>query len=291
MLRTMAASLLSAALLASCADDASDTEELSVAASFYPLQYVAQRVAGGEIEVGSLTAPGVEPHDAELSVTQTAEVVDSDLVVYLSGFQPNVDDAVDQAEGGRVVDAADVAELLPAAEGDELDPHFWVDPSRLARVAGAVADALSDADPDRADSYAANAAELEKELLELDEEISSGLADCARRTVVASHDAFGYWGERYDLEMYSIAGLSPDSEPSPEHVAELQDLIRSEGITTVFSETLASPKMAETLSSDLGLSTGVLDPVEGLSDETEDEDYFSLMRENLSALQQANDCR
>ena len=290
-MRLLAATLLLPALLTGCATGDDSDDGLSVVASFYPLQYVTERIVGDEADVQTLTSPGTEPHDAELSVSQTAEVVDADLVVYLSGFQPSVDDAVEQAEGGEVVDAADVARLLPAAGGDELDPHFWVDPSRLASVAGAVADALSEADPAKADSYAANAAELEKDLLDLDDEISSGLTDCARRTVVASHDAFGYWGERYDLEMYSIAGLSPDSEPSPEHVAELQDLIRAEGITTVFSETLASPKMAQTLSSDLGLSTAVLDPIEGLGDDTADEDYLSLMRQNLAALQQANECR
>ena len=91
--------------------------------------------------------------------------------------------------------------------------------------------------------------------------------------------------------MHPIAGLSPESEPSAAHLAELQQLIEEEDITTVFSETLASPKMAQTLSGDLGLPTGVLDPVEGLSDETADEDYLSLMRGNLSALQEANDCR
>ena len=106
-----------------------------------------------------------------------------------------------------------------------------------------------------------------------------------------SHNAFQYWAVRYDLHMHPIAGLTPESEPSPQHVAELQELIRSEGITTVFSETLASPKMAETLSSDLGLTTAVLDPIEGLGDDTADEDYLSLMRANLAALQQANDCR
>jgi zinc transport system substrate-binding protein len=133
--------------------------------------------------------------------------------------------------------------------------------------------------------------ELERDLSTLDEEITTGLQRCSLDTVVVSHNAFQYWAVRYDLHMRSIAGLTPESEPSPEHVAELQDLIRSEGITTVFSETLASPKMAQTLSSDLGLSTAVLDPIEGLGDDTADEDYLSLMRQNLAALQQANECR
>ena len=282
-----------------------DPGELSVVASFYALEYVADRIAGEHAEVTNLTAPGAEPHDAELTIAQTAEVVDADVLVYLPGFQPAVDDAATQAEDAEVVDVAAPADLVPlegehgdehgeaeehSEEGGTLDPHFWLDPVRLAAVAGAVADGLSAADPENADSYASNAARLEEELARLDREISTGLDDCERRTVVVSHDAFGYWGDRYDLDMHAIAGLSPESEPSSEHLAELQELIRAEGVTTVFSETLASPEMAETLSSDLGLQTAVLDPIEGLSDETADEDYLSLMRQNLEALQEANGC-
>jgi zinc transport system substrate-binding protein len=303
-MRLLAATPLLLALLAGCGSD-DDSDGLTVVASFYPLQYVTQQVAGDHADVSSLTGPGAEPHDAELTVRQTAEVVDADVLVYLSGFQPAVDDAAEQTEAA-VVDAAESADLEPLdadhshdgdeehaedhAEDEALDPHFWVDPSRLADVVGDVADTLSEVDPAHAEDYAANAAELEKELERLDQEISSGLESCELQTVVVSHDAFGYWSDRYGLEMHSIAGLSPESEPSLEHVAELQELIRSEGVTTVFYETLASPAMAETLSADLGLETAVLDPIEGLSDDTEDEDYLSLMRQNLAALQEANGC-
>lgn len=298
-MRLLAASLLlPAALLTACGtDDAGGAEGPAVITSFYPLQFVTERVAGGQADVQMLTAAGAEPHDAELSVSQTADIMDADLMVYLSGFQTAVDEALDQADGVSVVDAADGADLLPASEeandeheGEQTDPHFWVDPTRLAAVAAEVADALAQVDPDNAEGYAARGEKVEAELLDLDQEIAEGLQDCLRDTVVVSHDAFGYFGERYGLELHSIAGLSPESEPSPQHLAELQELIRAQGITTVFSETLASPAMAETLSSDLGLETAVLDPIEGLGDETADEDYFSLMRQNLAALQQANEC-
>jgi zinc transport system substrate-binding protein len=150
---------------------------------------------------------------------------------------------------------------------------------------------LTELDPDHAEDYRDNAAELLADLVALDGRSSTGLADCERRTVVVSHDAFAYYGYRYDLDFEPIAGLSPQAEPSPAHLAELQELIRDEGVTTVFSETLASPEMAETLAGDLGLRTAVLDPVEGLSDETSGEDYVSLMEQNLAALEEANGCR
>ena len=303
--------LLVALSLAGCSasGETGDAGRVQVAAGFYALEYVAEQVGGDHVEVTSLTTPGRDPHDAELTVAQTAEVAEADVVLHLGGFQPVVDDAVEQVAEGAVVDAATTADLVATgsehrhgdevhgeeeaedAEGGEVDPHFWLDPTRMAAVAGQVTQALQDADPSHADDYAAGLRRLERSMAALDADLSRGLADCERRLVVVSHDAFGYLAERYSLDAHAIAGLSPDAEPSLDHLRELQGLIRAEGITTVFSETLASPEMAQSLGSDLGLTTDVLDPVEGLSDETSDEDYVSLMRGNLAALRKANGCR
>jgi zinc transport system substrate-binding protein len=302
----LAAALALGSLAACSSDPEGSDDRITVVAAMYPLQYVAERIAGDTAAVETLTSPGTEPHDVELTVAQTAAVIEADVVLYLEGFQSAVDGAVTQSESEHVVDAADAASLVaaadeahvhdesesarPAAEGEETDPHFWLDPTRLAAVAEDVGDALAEADPARATTYAANLEALLRDLERLDSEIAAGLDRCERDAVVVSHNAFQYWGDRYGLDMHAIAGLSPESEPSPQHIAELLDLIESEGVTTVFSETLASPEMAETLSADLGLETGVLDPVEGLSDETADEDYLSLMRANLGALRKANGC-
>ncbi|HEV2796352.1 MAG TPA: zinc ABC transporter substrate-binding protein, partial [Nocardioides sp.] len=169
------------------------------------------------------------------------------------------------------------------------DPHFWLDPLLVADFADAVAAELADVDPDGATTYADNAAALRTELETLDQEFTDGLAGCERSTTVVSHDAFGYLA-RYGLDFEPIAGLSPDAEPTAADLGRLQSLITSDGVTTVFSERLVSAKMADTLAGDLGVTTAVLDPIEGLSDETSDEDYLSLMRENLTALREANGC-
>jgi zinc transport system substrate-binding protein len=296
---------VAAPLLAACGGGPADSPGTQVVASFYPLEYVAERVAGEHADVESLASPGAEPHDLELTIPQTAAVADADLLVLSTGFMPAVDDTVAENASGRTVDATEIVDLIPATEdahahaedpdeehADEpRDPHFWLDPTRLALVAAEVEENLSELDPEHADAYAANLAALERDLDRLDRDIVAGLRDCERDTVVVSHNAFGYFATHYGLHMRPIAGISPESEPSPAHLRELSDLIESEGITTVFSETLASPAMAETLASDLGLDTAVLDPIEGLSDATADEDYLSLMRANLAALEQANGCR
>lgn len=284
--RLLAASLLAAApILAGCGgDEAAAGSGPRVVASFYPLEYIAERVAGEAADVVGLTTPGGEPHDLELTVRQTAEVAEADVLVHLRGFQPAVDEAVDQAGADHVVDAAEHADLVDG------DPHFWTDPTRMAGVAEAVARTMADADPENAETYEQNLAHLRRDLDELDADIEAGLAECARDTVVVSHDAFGYFGARYGLDLYAINGMTPEAEPSPAHLRELADLIEEEGITTVFSETLASPEMAESLATDLGLETAVLDPLEGLTDATAEEDYLSLMRANLAAVRKANDC-
>jgi zinc transport system substrate-binding protein len=299
----LATALASAALLAGCggSDDSAGNGRSAVAA-FYPLAWVTGQVAGDEWEVTNLTGPGTEPHDLSLDIKQTATLAEADLIVLQHDFQPAVDETVDaNAPDAEIVDAADVVELMPASEHEheheeaghdhgDLDPHFWQDPLLMADLGDAVADRLAGLDPDGAATYEDNAARLRGELEALDQEYVDGLAQCERTTTVVSHEAFSYLA-RYGLQFEAIAGLSPDAEPTPADLARLQQLITEDGITTVFSERLASSKMADSLASDLGLESAVLDPVEGLSDETSDEDYLSLMGQNLDALRKANGCQ
>jgi zinc transport system substrate-binding protein len=301
--RAVASATAVAALVTACGpvDGGETGDRPRVVTSFYPLQYVAERVAGDHVEVINLTDPGAEPHDLELTVAQTVDVAEADLAFYQAGFQPAVDDAVAQSDPDRVVDVTEVVSLTEGgdhaeespeehAEHGAADPHFWLDPELMAEVAAAFTDAVTEVDPEHADDYESGLAALRTDLRDLDAAYAEGLADCKRDTVVVSHDAFGYL-EKYGLHFEAIAGLSPDVEPSPAHVAELQNLIEAEGVTTVFAETLASPAYAETLAADLDIETSVLDPIEGLGSQDSTEDYLSLMRANLDALRTANGCR
>lgn len=286
----------------------SDSGKVQIAAAFYPLEFVAKRVAGDLAEVTPLTKPGVEPHDLELSINQTAALQSADLILTEHGFQPAVDDAVEQDVKGEVVDVEKIVELRKAEEGHEdehaegeeaaedehahgeSDPHFWHDPLLMAQYVEGVRDALVEADPDNAETYEANAKSLTEDLTKVDEEFKTGLAQCKIKDVVVSHDAFAYL-DKYGLEFESIAGLTPDAEPNPAQLAEIGEHAKEHGVTTIFSERLVSTALADTLADDLGLKTAVLDPIEGLSADTEGEDYLSLMRQNLDALKAANGCQ
>ncbi|QSR30538.1 zinc ABC transporter substrate-binding protein [Nocardioides sp. S5] len=313
----LTSALTATVLLAGCGQSGaadSDSGRRAVAA-FYPLAWVTERVAGDDWEVTNLTQPGGEPHDLELGISQTADLDEADVVVFQHDFQPAVDEAVENVSDAVLVDAEEAVELRSIEEQHEghedehadeeqsddehaeddghdhgdTDPHFWQDPLLMADMADAVAEGLAEVDADGAATYRANAEELRAELEDLDAELTEGLAGCERDTVVVSHEAFGYL-ERYGVHFEGIAGLTPDAEPTPAVLAELEELIASEGITTVFSERLASLAMAESLASDTGVETAVLDPIEGPGDGDGATDYVALMQQNLAALQQANGC-
>ncbi len=256
----------------------------TVVASFYPLQFVAQRIVGDHAKVLNLTAPGVEPHDLELTVRQTAEISASTAVFFEHSLQPSVDQAV---AADAPAHALDTTAVVPLRNGD---PHFWQDPTLLARVARAFTRMMVAAEPAHAADFRSNDARLQRDLRRLDADFRSGLAHCRIRTLVVSHDAFEYLGRRYHLAVHSIAGITPDAEPSPQHLQQISALVRSEGITTVFNERLASPQMVDALSHDLGVRTAVLDTLEGLTSTDPHANYLSIMRANLAAIQKADSC-
>lgn len=314
-LRTRTLTLSATAVLAlsacsSAANDGSDADaQLVVSAAFYPLEYAAQQVAGDAAEIRAVTSPGVEPHDLELSPAAVREMREADVLLYLEGFQPAVDDAVAfLGEDVTVINVADHIDLREAEEhahededdggedehadeGDALveeDPHFWLDPEIFAQLAPVLAEAFGDADSANAEGYADRATTLEDDLLVLDEEFSTSLARCERDVIVISHEAFGYLTDAYGLEQVGLAGLTPDAEPSPSRIREVREIAEHEGITTVFFETLVDSSVSESFASDLNLDTAVLDPIEGV---TGDDDYRSVMDRNREALVEGLDCR
>jgi zinc transport system substrate-binding protein len=283
-LRLIAALLAVGALAACGAGNDTASARRSVLASFYPLEYAATMVGDGEVDVTNLTPPGAEPHDLELTPRDVASVHDADVVLYLdAGFQPAVDDAVDEASG-EVVDLLAGIRLREAVGGErESDPHVWLDPILYARVVERIGRVLDS--PERA-------RQLETRLRALDATFRSGLSDCARRELVTSHAAFGYLAARYGLEQVPLTGVSPEAEPTPRRLEEAVRRVRESGATTIFFETLVSPRVAETVARETGARTAVLNPIEGLTQEeiARGDNYFTLMRANLRALRKGLGC-
>ena len=311
--------------------EGSDDAAIDVIASFYPLQFVVERVGGERVDVSNLTPAGAEPHDLELTGDDAASLQDAQLVVYLGGFSPALDDAIVNVSSDNAFDVAEAARLDVAASADDghghegeheeeheaghedeteeehaehddgsgagsdaetdaIDPHFWLDPTRVADVADAVAARMTELDPDGAATFEQNAATLRTELEALDADFEAGLAECTSRDLVTSHAAFGYLAARYDLTQIGVSGLLPESEPSPADLAEVTEYVREHDVSTIYSETLIDPAVAETVAAESGASTAVLDPLEGLNDDSQGSDYFEVMRSNLSNLRTGQGC-
>ena len=266
--------------LAGCGGSA---DRPDVLAASYPLAFASEEVAGGATGVSTVTPPGAEPHDLELTARDVERIRDAGLVVYAGGgFQPALEDALDE-RAGPSLDVLDGLELLPGVDEDEVDPHVWLDPVRYATVAREIAGALGDP---------AGADDLVTRLETLDREYRSGLARCERRELVTSHAAFGYLADRYDLEQVPLLGIAPDAEPGPREIEHLVGEVRGTGATTVFTESLVSPELAETIAREAGVTTASLDPLEGLTSEQLESgtDYFTVMRKNLATLREALGC-
>ena len=287
LFRGLITAVICAAAALGCSAEA-DGSHTTVVVGLYPYAYVVDRVGGAHVDTVDLTAAGAEPHDLELTPRQVASVSDADLVVYQRGLQPAVDEAVDQAGSTSKLEISDVVAGDAQAAAD---PHIWLDPTKLATVARAVADRLAEVDPAHAGDYRANARALTAQLRRLDRDYRRGLADCERRVFVTSHAAFGHLADRYGLRMVAIAGIDPHAEPSPARQAQIVDTVVASGVTTVFTEPLLGPAVAESLAEDTGVTVATLDPIEALGEDNADADYLSLMRANLAALQEANGCR
>ena len=298
---TLTALSLTALVTAGCGSGAGgsggdDADGLTVVAGFYPLEWTADRVGGDRVSVSSLAPPGAEAHDLELAPQDVAAVGEADLLVYLEGFQPALDEAAEGEAGDAAWDAGQSADLVQAqaqAGGEEdgaLDPHFWLDPIRMASVGDALAERLSELDPEGAATYEENAAALRADLEALDGDLEAALTTCSVDTFVTAHDAFRYLADRYGFEVVGISGLSPSQEPDPSQLAEISTLVRERGVTTVYTETLVDPAVAETVAEEAGVRTAVLDPIEGLTEESAGEDYLQVMRANLTTLQEGQSC-
>lgn len=291
---------------------AAEGEKLTVYASFYPMYDFASKVGGDKVNVVNMVPAGMEPHDWEPAASDIVGLENADVFVYNgAGMEQWVDKVLASLSNKdlKVVNASENAALLEgdahhhdedddqgeetADHGEEeetgIDPHVWLAPEQAKVQMKAIAEALSLADPDNAEYYTGNYDTWAAELDALDAEFQQALAPLANKQIVVSHQAFGYLCAAYGLEQVGIEGLTPDYEPSPARMAEIIDFVKEHQVTTIFFEELASPKVAETISSATGAVTDTLSPIASLTQEqiAAGEDYFSMMRKNLAALVKA----
>ena len=274
--------------------------KVKVVASFYPMADFAQKIGGDHVEVTNLCPAGTEPHEWEPSPTDITSIEESQVFVYngadMEGWVKDALESVD-TQKTQVVEASDGIQLRAAdhshdADGDEEaeegthDPHVWLNPENAKAEAKNIMDALVAADPDNKADYEANYEKYAQEFDELDAEFSQKLSQTKGKTIVVSHEAFGYLCDRYGLTQMPITGMDAEGEPDAQAMAQVIDFVRQNDVKVIFSEDLVSPKVAEQIANETGASCEVLNPIEGLTDDqlAQGEDYFSVMRSNLDEL-------
>lgn len=269
-------------------------QKTQVVATIYPLADFATQVGGDLVDVVTIVPAGAEPHDYEPTPQDVVKMYQADVVLINgNGFDAWAEKLIPalRAEDVRVVLMSEEIEPLPLEDEAGFDPHAWLDPVFAMRVSEAIARAIS-SDVSDVGALGAQKSAYIARLRTLDDAYRTGLAQCEQRDIVTSHDAFRYPAKRYNLTNYAIAGLSPEEDPSARDIAEVSRLVKEKGVTTIFFETLVSPKLAETIASEAGVGTAILNPIEGLTEEevAAGKDYVKIMEENLKALRTALTC-
>ncbi len=289
-----------------------DSDKPVIAVSFYPLEFVAQSLLDDSFEILTMTPSGVEPHDFEPSPQDIIRLQQADLFFYnglgldswVSRLEPtlvaqgvqliNVGEALEDS-GLAIISLSDTDdhEDGEAHEHGDEDPHIWTDPVYMKAIAEMMGETIIEKYGSTANGVSAKQTAFAQTMEDLDTEFASGLKLCVLREVIVSHNAFAYLASRYDFAVTSIAGFSPQEQPSAKRLGELATLAQEKGIETIYFETLVSPKLSETLAQEVGARTAVLDPVEGIAPEARGAgaDYVSIMRQNLEALRLGMKCQ
>ena len=284
----------------------SEEGKVNVVTTFYPLYYLAAGIGGEDANVANLIPAGVEPHDWTPKSRDLQTASHAQLFIYNgAGLEGWVDDFLHGAGSGgslRTLEASQGIELIHGNpeeadahedhghEGDlDVDPHTWVSPKSMLKMASNILEAYVAADSAHKDAYESRYNELKAKLEQLDRKMTEGLADVSKRDIVVSHQAFGYLCRDYGLKQVAIMGLSPDAEPRAQDLLEVAKFVKENGVKTIFFEELVSDQLAKTLAAEANVGTDVLNPLEGLTPEQEKsgDDYVTIMERNLQNLRKA----
>lgn len=298
MKRLLLSVFFSVIVLNGCSSQSPSDNKISVVTSIYPIEFLVDQIAKSQVHLSNLVPAAAEPHDYELTPQDVNTIATSDVLIVNGVIEPWLANVQQNLEGSNVqiTNLSDQMSLLDTAgeegSGSGKDPHIWLDPVLMSQMADLVRNALIAADPSHSTVYEANAQTLKQKLSQLDSDYKTGLSKCEQKSFVTSHAAFAYLAQRYDLTQVSISGLNPDEEPSAQKLKEIVDFARTNKVNVIFFESLVSPDLSETIASEVGAQTLVLNPLEGLTQtqQAAGEDYISVMEENLQNLKTALVC-
>lgn len=272
---------------------------LKIVASFYPLAYFAERIAGEGGQVVNMVPQGTSAHDWEPKTSDIQLLSQADLFIYNgAGFEPWVEQTLAVLDNDRLVavntsDGLELRHYNEDADHDHsgVDPHVWLDPVSAQHQVRTITQALVQVDPGRRQVYEGNAAGLLAQLEQLDQEFAE-LGTCRHRVVIVPHDYIGYIADRYGFATIPVMGLAPDSEPTPGQLAAVMNFMKDHGIEYIFDEPLVNNRAIQIIAGETGASILTLNPLEGLAQDelAQGADYLTVMRDNLAHLRLALGC-
>lgn len=302
--------------------DTENKEGLRVYASVYPMYDFAKKIAGDKLDVEMVMPQGTEPHGWEPDTKAIKNLESADLFIYNgAGLESWTDKVIDSLSNKdlKVVEASEGVDLIKSSHDHEdedhdhqgaeenhnhnhedheedheheghnhgpMDPHVWISPKNAKIEMENIKNALVELDKENADYYESNYQKYAKMLDELDAKYSEKLSPLPNKTIVVSHEAYGYLCKDYNLTQIGIKGVNAETEPDAKKMAEIINYVKENKITTIFTEELIDPKVSKIIADETGCVVKVLSPIEGLSEEQikNKADYFSIMEENLENL-------
>ena len=277
-------------------DKSDETKGMKIVTSFYPVYAMVKEVSGDLNDVRMIqSSSGI--HSFEPSANDIAAIYDADVFVYhshtLESWAGSLDPSLQkskvkvlEASEGMTLDRVSGLEDIEVGKGvDEkslYDPHTWLDPEKVAEEAQIIADKLSELDSENKEIYQSNAKKFIDQAHELTNKYKPIFDKVEQRTFVTQHTAFSYLAKRFDLNQLGIAGISPDQEPSPRQLSEIQEFVKTYKVKTIFTESNASSKVAETLIKSTGVSLKTLNPLE--ADPQNDKSYLDNLEEDIAIL-------
>ncbi len=262
---------------------------VKVVASFLPLYDVARQVGGNLVEVRNLLPPGGSPHTFEPTPEDVKAVEEADLVFKLG---LHLDDWMDRIVKGagaekKLVILSKGVDTIPLSGNREgVDPHIWMDPVRMKKIAQNVYEAYVRVYPEKKEVFKKNYEEYIKKLEELDNLYRTTLSKFKKKDFVTFHPFLNYQAKRYGMNQVAVVTEFAGKEPDPKRIIEVVNILKKKGVKVVFVEPEFSPKASETIAREIGGKVIKIDPI-GSIDNPNRNTYIKNMQENLKSLEEA----
>ena len=259
-----------------------DSKNINIMVSVYPLKEFASKIAGDKAEVTTMVPDNMEPHDYEPKTKDFQALMQSDAFIYnglgLESWVDSVNNIIKDKDV-LIVDSSDGIDVRK--EGDIIDPHCWLSLKEAQKQAENIKNTLVELDNDNKDYYEQNYELFANELEDLYNEYKEKFDSIENKNFVTGHAAFGYLCRDFGLQQKSVENLLSEGEPTPKQLEELVSFCKENNIKTIFSESLASPKVSETLAKEVGAEVV---PILTLESNEDGKSYIEAMKYNLEEI-------